>query len=54
MGKTISDKKHEMKMLVWGFLLTTLVGGILTFLNQYLQDGRILGESKRDSFSFQG
>ena len=40
MEKTKREKKHEINLIVLGFLLTTLGGGILTFLYQWIQDNR--------------
>jgi hypothetical protein len=45
--KTERDKKHDIKMLVLGFILTTIVGGLLTFLYQYIQEAQKLKAEKR-------
>ncbi|MBD2716450.1 hypothetical protein KBK19_15520 [Microvirga sp. STR05] len=36
--KTPDDRRHDIKLLKYGFLLTTLVGGVLTLLFQLIQN----------------
>jgi hypothetical protein len=45
--KTMQDRRHELKMLVYGFILTTIVGGFLAFLYQYIQENQKIKAEKR-------
>jgi hypothetical protein len=45
--KTEQDRKHDFKMLIYGFVFTTLVGGLLTFWFQHFQDNQKIAADKR-------
>lgn len=45
--KTKEDRRHDWLLLIIGFFLTTVVGGILTFLSQHIQEGQRIEADKR-------
>jgi hypothetical protein len=45
--KTKDDRQHELKLLIWGFVLTTVTGGLLSFFFQELQEGQKVKADER-------
>jgi hypothetical protein len=48
-NKTADDRRHEYRLLLTGFVLTTVVGGLLTFTFQWLSDRQKANEADRAS-----